>query len=196
MAVQTVLNQHKAKKHPRSSMVFGSIIAALGIAAILFPLIASLAAEQIIGGILLASGAFKAVEAFWRPQWHDVGVAMVSGLLALAAGAFLLLFPLTGILSLTFVVAVLFLADGAFRIFSALRRRTQTGWGWSLLGGVVPLVLGAFVLLQWPYAATWLLGMLIGVDLLVTGGRQIRFALTSGDSTKRAMRSLPHAYHR
>jgi len=25
---------------------------------------------------------------------------------------------------------------------------------------------------------------------------QIRFALTSGDSTKRAMRSLPQAYHR
>lgn len=194
--MQTAPDKHEAKTHPRSSLIFGSVIVALGIAAILFPLIASLAAEQIIGGILLLSGAFKAVEAFWRPQWHDVGVAMVSGLLALAAGALLLLFPLTGILSITLVVALLFLADGAFRTLNALHRRTQAGWGWSLLGGVMPLLLGAFVLLQWPYAATWLLGMLIGVDLLVTGGRQLWFALTSGGSTKRAMQSLPHAHHR
>jgi hypothetical protein len=51
------------------------------------------------------------------------------------------------------------------------------GSGWTLLGGVITLLLGILVWLHWPMAALWIIGLFIGINLLITGVSQIMLAL-------------------
>lgn len=163
----------EAKESPGSLFALGVVMIMLGAAAVLFPLTATLATELVIGGVLLVAGIFQSVVAFRQRRWRGFFFALVSGLLAVAVGVLLLLFPLAGILSLTLIVAAFFLLQGIFRIAHALRERPRPGFGWLLFSGVLSTALGALIFLQWPAAATWLLGLLVGLDLLMSGGRNV-----------------------
>jgi uncharacterized membrane protein HdeD (DUF308 family) len=71
---------------------------------------------------------------------------------------------------------VFFLAGGAFRIVHAFQWRPASSWGWLLANGILELLLGVIVLSQWPAAALWLLGVLVGIDLAFAGASMLRLA--------------------
>jgi uncharacterized membrane protein HdeD (DUF308 family) len=150
------------------------------VAAIFFPFVATLATELTIAWILVFSGIGQGLHAF-RLR-HRVGFwpSLSSGLLTLAVGQLLILFPMSGIPSITFLIAILFLANGAFRIAQALRLRPLEHWGLPLAGGVLSMLLGLLVIAQWPAAAIWLLGLLVGIDLMFSGWMLLWLSLTDG----------------
>jgi uncharacterized membrane protein HdeD (DUF308 family) len=47
-----------------------------------------------------------------------------------------------------------------------------------LLSGVLALVLAGLILSEWPLSGLWAVGVLVGVDLLMTGASMIALALT------------------
>ncbi len=55
-------------------------------------------------------------------------------------------------------------------------------WVWVLLSGAVAIVLGVLILARWPSDAVWAIGLLVGIDLLLSGwsllmlGFAVRFA--------------------
>jgi uncharacterized membrane protein HdeD (DUF308 family) len=51
------------------------------------------------------------------------------------------------------------------------------GWGWQLADGIITLALGVLVLAQWPVSGLWVIGLLIGIDLIFYGGAWIALAL-------------------
>jgi uncharacterized membrane protein HdeD (DUF308 family) len=159
----------EAREHWLWFLALGIILVLLGTAAMFFPFVATLAGELMFGWILLFSGISQSIFALRLRHQPDSWLAVLSGLLTFGVGLILLLAPVTGILSLTLLLAVFFLANGMFRIVQALQRRPAAGWGWSLAGGALSLLLGLMVLAQWPSASAWLLGLLIGIDLMFTG---------------------------
>lgn len=54
--------------------------------------------------------------------------------------------------------------------------RQMKGWGWMLFSGVISLLLGGLALFPWPETAPWLLGLLFGVNLLVSGWWRLTFS--------------------
>jgi len=84
----------------------------------------------------------------------------------------------------TMVLAVLFIVGGLFRTAGASVIKFPW-WGWTVLSGIVAVVLGVYILANWPVASTFFVGIVIGVDLLFDGG-----ALTAFSA---AIRSLPSA---
>ena len=51
----------------------------------------------------------------------------------------------------------------------ALRLRRAQGWGWLLFGGIATVILALLIWMQWPASALWVLGLLVGINLLFTG---------------------------
>ena len=77
--------------------------------------------------------------------------------------------PLAGSISLTLLVAVLFLITGIAKTMFALALRPLGGWAWVLLSGVVSLLLGVLILTNFPASAATILGLLLGVELVSNG---------------------------
>jgi uncharacterized membrane protein HdeD (DUF308 family) len=160
-------------------LVEGIVLVVLGFIGIVVPAIATLAVAILFGWLLLVGGIaglittlrMRAAPGFW---W-----ALLSALLGIGAGLMLLLWPLTGVLSLTLVLIVFFAAEGVATIMYALdHKRELTGrWGWMLVSGVVNLVLAAMILGGFPATAAWALGLLVGINLIVSGSALVAIAL-------------------
>jgi uncharacterized membrane protein HdeD (DUF308 family) len=91
--------------------------------------------------------------------------------------------PLAGLISLTLAVALLILAMGVVRIMIALGMRPMQGWIWILISGIVSVLLAVMVFMNMPEIAIGFLGILLGIDLIMSGVSSVfmAFALRSQD---------------
>lgn len=147
----------------------GLAILAVGIAALVFPMISTLVAALFVGWIFLISGAFLFVGSF---SIHGTGPffgALLLSLLSVVAGVFLIFNPLAGAVALTLVVGVIFIFQGAFEIFFAFETRPHDGWVGMLISGLASVVLAVLIAAGWPAISLVALGILLGVNLVTTG---------------------------
>jgi uncharacterized membrane protein HdeD (DUF308 family) len=86
------------------------------------------------------------------------------------AGGVLALFPLSVIITLTILLAALFLAEGVLEILIAIRIRPFAGWRWLLASGVIAILVGLLIALELPSSADWAIGLLTGINLISGGG--------------------------
>jgi len=114
---------------------------------------------------------------FSSPRWQGFLLGLLIGILYLVAGGWLAFFPLTGIITLTILLAALFLAEGVLEVIMAFRVRPHEGWGWLLLSGLIAVAVGVLIGMDLPSSATWAIGLLTGVNLLSTGVSFIVLAL-------------------
>jgi len=149
--------------------VLGVALIILGMAAIVFPFVSTLAAEQFIGWLLLFGGLIQSVHSYRTKTWSGFFLELVIGLLYLAGGFILITNPLTGIVTLTLLLIVLFVADGVLESILAFKLRPAQGWGWVLASGIVSLIVGALIWAKFPSSAVWAIGLLVGVNLMFSG---------------------------
>jgi uncharacterized membrane protein HdeD (DUF308 family) len=176
-ALATVTTE--VREHRGWFLLLGIALVLLGIAALTFPFVSTLAAELLVGSVLTISGALSLVHAFRAARWKGFLLSLLGALLSLAVGILLLVYPMTGILSLTLVVGAFFLAGGTLRVMLALRLRPVDHWGWLLASGLLALALGVLILLQWPQAAVWVIGVLVGIDLIFAGWSSIFLSMAA-----------------
>lgn len=175
---ETVREQAIAKVKEKSGwfLALGILMVLLGIAAISMPLLAALAIELLLGWLLVIGGIAQGIHAFGQKQWGGLLWQLLIGVLYLAVGTMLLVEPLRGVLTLTFLLAVFFVAEGILRMIMALKLRPVQNWGWMLVSGVVTLILGALIWANWPSAAVWAIGLLVGIDMVFGGWSLIMLA--------------------
>ncbi len=160
-------------------MVIGVILAIGGLAAFAFPFVATLAVTTMAGATFLIAGAAQTWMGFSHTK-DDAPMRVAHGLLGLALiilGVLLLADPLSGTLSLTVAVGVMFLTFGILRAVIALRLRGRRGWGWALASALVSAALGILILIGLPGSAASILGILLAVDLVMSGAAAIALAL-------------------
>jgi uncharacterized membrane protein HdeD (DUF308 family) len=71
-------------------------------------------------------------------------------------------------MSLTLLIAAALLIRGIFAIVAAVSER-YAQWGWSVVYGVVSVLLGGLIFAMWPAISMWLIGLFVGIELLVDG---------------------------
>jgi uncharacterized membrane protein HdeD (DUF308 family) len=159
----------------------GIVLSLLGVAAIALPQIATLAFTLVIGWLFLISGIVGLVTTFWMRNAPGFLWSLLSAVVAIAAGIVLLLWPISGTLSLTFVLIAFFVVEGVVTIMYAIDHRNQQSsrWGWMLASGVVDLILAGLIFAQLPSSATWALGLLVGINLVFGGTAMIGMALAA-----------------
>ncbi|MDQ0469438.1 HdeD family acid-resistance protein [Labrys wisconsinensis] len=137
--------------------------------------LATLASTLVIGGAAIAVGLFEIVHAFWSRGWGGFLWQILLGALYTVFGLMMVSQPLFGALVLTYVVGIVFLATGIVRIVIAVRHWRLAGW-LMLLSGAFGILAGLVVLTEWPMSGAWVLGLLLGIDLLSHGVAWLTFA--------------------
>jgi uncharacterized membrane protein HdeD (DUF308 family) len=148
----------------------------LGLVAISSSFIATLATVLVFGILLLLGATFQVVTAFWGRSWRGFFLHLLTGVLYLVAGIFLINNTVGAALGLTLLVAVCLMVGGGIRIALSLIERFD-GWGWLLMNGVVSVLLGAAIWRQWPLSGLWAIGLFVGIEMLFSGLSWVMLAL-------------------
>lgn len=149
-----------------------------GVVAFLNPFAASLTVEVVAGAGFLVAGLVQLWLAVTdsaketRDRWLSGGL----GALLVALSISLVLNPLAGLVTLTIVVAAFFAMMGGLRVAIALRERPEGSWGWILAAGLMSLALAIVIVLGLPASAAGILGILLAVDLTMSGAMTLALA--------------------
>ena len=149
---------------------------ALGVLAILSPLVAGEAVVTIIGVILFAAGIGQLYQGFSSKSGWDRLLTLILGVMTMLCALFVFANPLAGLAFLTLLLVVFFVADGLWKIVASFNYRHAPGWLWLAGSGVLSLVLGLLIWSQWPVSGLWAVGVLLGVNLLSTGAALVALA--------------------
>jgi uncharacterized membrane protein HdeD (DUF308 family) len=141
----------------------------VGVIAIVFPIVSTLATALFVGWMFLLAGIFLFVGSFTIHGTGPFFGALLIALLMSAAGVFLLFHPVAGAIALTIVVGAIFLVQGAFELALAFEMRPHNGWTWMLLSGIASVVLALVIAVGLPGISLIALGILLGINFLSTG---------------------------
>jgi len=169
MAVQVRTVQAAISENRTWFIILGVLLISLGIAAIAFPLLTTIAAKIFLGWLFMIGGVVQIVHAFSTRQWSEFFLDLLIGVLYLIVGGWLAFFPLTGIVTLTLLVAAMFIAQGVLEAVMAFRMRPLAGWVWMLIASIAALAVGVLILIHLPSSAAWAIGLLVGIKLIMSG---------------------------
>ncbi|PZV18803.1 MAG: hypothetical protein DCF20_01735 [Pseudanabaena sp.] len=142
----------------------------LGIIAIAFPFFATIASTVLFGCLFILAGISQI---FYTIQSRGAGkviLKMTLGLLYLFAGVFVIVNPLQGAFAFTIVLGITIFLQGMIQVSLSLQMRWfSPNWGWMLVSGLMGIIFGIFVWSSSPLNDIWLIGTLIGINLLFDG---------------------------
>jgi uncharacterized membrane protein HdeD (DUF308 family) len=147
-----------------------------GILAIAAPMAAGLATTLLVGWFV----TFAAVTHLWltfEPQrlasrlWHVLAAAIYG-----IGGAYLMLRPDVGLLSLTLFLSAMLFASGIVRVAAYFSLKDREGAIWLLADGILTVLLGTLIYLGWPASSHWAVGTLVGVALIFNGVANLMFS--------------------
>ncbi len=149
----------------------GVLLLLLGVAAVLMPLMAGLAATLVFAWILILSGMIGLISAFGSRTHAHLGWSLASAAIALVIGVVLFVYPLAGAVGLTLVIGAYLFMDGVVLIGLGLshRGRGAGAWGWQVGSGVIDLVLAAVILFMSAIGSAALIGVVVGLSLIAAG---------------------------
>ena len=164
------LTPYEAIQKSRGWLILSGVLYfGTGLIAIIFPQFASLAIVQIISVILIITGVASLFAAtFGKHGTHRI-VHGLSAVLRIAVGILILKKVLAGLAVFTLILAGFFLVEGILGVIAAARLKWHGCWFWLLLNGIAGLVLGGIILAYYPITATWVIGLLYGVNAIFGG---------------------------
>ncbi|GEL71441.1 HdeD family acid-resistance protein [Myxococcus virescens] len=176
--------------------IMGILMTLLGIVALGAAFFTSLVSAILFGAMLAAAGVMEVISAFrTRKEGGPFWLYLLSGILSVVVGLFVLVYPAAGLGAMTLLLAGYFFASGLFHAVTSVMDRYPR-WGWDFLYGAVSIFLGIIVMRQWPISAVWLVGTLVGIGIffrgvaLMAGALTVRKVLRSGGPTTPA--SISH----
>jgi uncharacterized membrane protein HdeD (DUF308 family) len=179
-AVQSAIHEHWVL-----FLIEGIVLLVLGMAAILVPMVATIAFTLLVGWLFLISGVVGLITTFWMRHAPGFWWSLLSAIIGIVAGILLLRWPITGSLSLTLLLSAFFVVEGVASIMYAFEHRNQLSgrWGWMLVSGIVDLILAGIIVAGLPGTALWALGLLVGINLIFGGVAMIGMALAARPHT-------------
>lgn len=157
------------KKNAKAAKWVGILLIIVGIVSLFAPFAAGLSVAMVIGVLLAFAGIAELVLAFQAGSFGDGVVVLLLGALSAIVGFYMLAQPGIALATLTLFLAAYFFVSGIAQVISAFGARPAQGWGWLAFGGVVSVLLGIMIWRQFPLSGAWAVGVLVGVQLLMSG---------------------------
>ncbi|HEY1977684.1 MAG TPA: HdeD family acid-resistance protein [Candidatus Baltobacteraceae bacterium] len=149
-------------------LALGIALIALGAYSIYAMSVATIASVLAIGIIVLLAGVVQIAAAFFSRGAGHVMLLLLVGALDIIVGLMLAEHPDFGALILTLFLAVLLVFGGVFRFVAALWLQFPH-YGWVAFSGLLTLVFGVLLWMQWPISALWFIGFAVGVNFIFAG---------------------------
>ncbi|MBY0320538.1 MAG: HdeD family acid-resistance protein [Reyranella sp.] len=160
-------------------VLLGSVLILAGALAILVPAVSEIPASKILGSVLVVSGLVQVLQAAKMLNWIGFIWHMMLGILATIGGALIYMDPFAGVVAITLLIAIIFAVHGLTQIAFAIRVRSQAGWHWFLVSGLIALIVSGLLVAKLPYSHSFTPATIAGVSLLFAGCAYVAMALAS-----------------
>jgi uncharacterized membrane protein HdeD (DUF308 family) len=157
------------KRHSLWYLIQSALMVLGGILALFYPILSSFAVVLFLGWVLIISGIVQGISLIGAQNVPHFWLQLVSVVLSVIVGALFLRHPGEGLLTLTLLLIVFFMVEGISKIIFALTIRPFPNWGWVLISGVIGILLSFYLWASLPITAIWLLGVLLGIQLICEG---------------------------
>jgi uncharacterized membrane protein HdeD (DUF308 family) len=168
------------RRMQRRLTVAGVLSLLAGIVAIVLPNIASIATAIFVGWLLVLVAALYVVEAFSTRDQTRTALRLLLAVLTFAAGVYLLAAPLDGTFTLTVILVIWFVAIGIARLVIGVTDYGTFEGTMLTVSGALAFGLGLLIAMRLPDAASWAIGLVVGVDFIFTGALMIALARRLG----------------
>jgi len=149
----------------------GILLTALGIVMLMIPKVTTATFGIILSISFIVYGGYKILNAIMTRNYtrHFV-YNMFLGLLLIATGILLLNAPYLSLVLLTSFIAVYFILESISTwAFAVQNRKILNFWWAGIPVAIMQFILGLIILLGLPQTALWVVGILAGVNFLITG---------------------------
>lgn len=176
------LLQHELKRLHKEWWCFlllGILLLICGIVAIVFPFLSTVGVVAVLGIMLFVSGIATIISSFWTGKWSAFLLQMLVGVLYVVVGLAVIDKPLATAGVLTLFIGSFAIVIGVVRVIAAMTIRFPQ-WGWALLNGVVTALFGILIyrlVAKQPEAVLWVIGLLVGIELVLNGWTWVMLAL-------------------
>ena len=174
----TLSELNTTQPHPLWLGALGVAMLAIGVIAISFPMVSSLAVELTIGSMFSIAGILTVVHAFFERSWKEFIWHLLIGLVYLIGGALMLLNPFSGLLALTLFLSAVLVADGVLMLVIGARSRSNRRWWWFIAAGIISVLLAFLILFNMRSGASLaVLGIIVGANFLFFGTALLAYSL-------------------
>jgi uncharacterized membrane protein HdeD (DUF308 family) len=157
------------KRHSLWYLVQGALMVLGGVVALVYPIVSSVGVVLFLGWILILGGIVQGISLIGANEVPHFWLQLVSVVLSVIVGLLFIRNPGEGLLALTLLLIVFFMVEGFSKLIFALTIRPFPNWGWVLASGVIGILLSFYLWANLPVTAIWLLGVLIGIQLICEG---------------------------
>ncbi|WP_271893571.1 HdeD family acid-resistance protein [Candidatus Phyllobacterium onerii] len=164
------------KRYSLWYLIQGALLVVAGVLAIIYPIMSSVAVIIMLGWLLIISGVAQGISLVGARHVPHFWLQLISVILALLIGFLFLRDPAQGLLTVTLLLIVFFMIEGISKIVFALTIRPFPYWGWVLASGLIGVLLSLVLWASLPVTALWLVGLLLGIELISVGGALARLA--------------------
>ena len=159
------------------SIVWGVLLVVLGMLAVGSPFPAAVAVNAALVWLIVGAGVVHVILAFQAHRAGSLIWRLLVGLAYVFFGVYLIGHSALGVVSLTLLLASLFLVEGIFDIALFFQVRPMRGSSWVLIDGIITLLLGLMIYRQWPSSSAWAIGTLVGVSMIISGITRVMLSL-------------------
>ena len=159
------------RRHWVLFLIPGILMVILGLFAAPPPFITTLVVDPLAGWLFLTGGFVGLAALFTTRNVPGFVWTLTGAILAILIGAFLVWRPFSGLITVTLALAIFFAAHRLAQIVTSIehRRLFARSWPWTAISGIADLILAAIVRAGWPGSVAWALGLLVGVNLFLSG---------------------------
>ena len=161
----------------KKTIWFGLFLIGIGLVGIVLPQVIGVTMAWLLAILLILAGAITAYLTWLN--YYRSGLAWLKPFSLIMLGLLILFHPAAGAAALGLLLIVYFLLDGFAGISFGLALRPVRGWVWTLINGIISLLLAGVFLATWPVGSVWLVGLLVGISLIIDGAAILGLALAA-----------------
>lgn len=159
-------------------IVTACLFVMLGLYAIMEPFIGGMAVTLLVGWLLITGGATHIISIFRRDDggavWH-----LAVGLVYIAGGVYFLSQPAIAMEALALLLAMLLFVEAGLDLVAYSAQRREPGAVWLLVNAFVTTLLGTLIAMHWPATSVWVIGTMLGLNLLTTGVSRLMLGMAA-----------------
>ena len=171
------------KKHWAWMLSLGIVMVILGVIGLGMTVLFNEIVVMYFGFLLLFGSGVQLMQAFLAEAWKGRVWHVLIALVYIVGGIIAITEPVIAGMTLALLIAWTLIVIGVLRLFMALQMRGAAGWLWTLLGGVLSVVLGVMIINEWPQSGLWVIGLFVAIEILFAGWSQIMIALAAKNYT-------------
>ncbi len=158
-------------------LVLGVVLAICGVAAMLAPAYSTVAASTVLGSILTLAGAATTIQAIRARDWAGFNWQLLLGAAEIVGGILIVMTPMKGAAAIALLIAIVLVVQGLTQMAVALRTRPARGWAWLLGASIATILIGAGLVVRFPFKAVEAPGAMAGLAIALGGLGYIMIAV-------------------